>query len=101
EPRAVGTRRDADLTRDRADLVGRAAVRAALVHRDLAADELLVDRLGRTLDELLRLRILDDRALAVDRRGADRERELDRLDDAVEEELPHRGLELLRVLLGL
>ena len=78
-----------------------AAVRAALLDRDLAADELLVDRLGGPLDELLRQRVLDDRAVALDRRRADRERQLDGLDDPVEEQVALGRLELLRVLLGL
>ena len=86
---------------DVADVLGGSAVGTPLVDGDLLADELLVDRLGRLLDELLRQRVLDDRALAVDRRRADRERQLDRLDDPVEEQLALRRLELLRVLLGL
>src|SRR5205085_11677381 len=47
EGRAVRPRRDRDLARDRADLLGAAAVRPPLLDRDLAPDELLVDRLGR------------------------------------------------------
>ena len=54
-----------------------AAVGTALVDRDLLADELLVDRLGGLLDVLLRQRVLDGRRLALDRRRADRERQLD------------------------
>ena len=49
---AVRARRDADLTADGADLLRAAAVRAALVDRDLPAHELLVDRLRGALDEL-------------------------------------------------
>ena len=60
ERRAVRARRDADLAVDRADLLGAATVGPALVDRDLLADELLVDRLGGLLDELLRQRVLDD-----------------------------------------
>ena len=84
---------------DVANLLLGASVRAALVDRDLLADEVLVDRLRRALDELLRLRVLD-RRLALGRRGADRERQLDLLEDAVEEEVALRRAELLRVLLG-
>ena len=83
---------DADLAVDRADLVRAAPVRAPLLDRDLLADEVLVDRLGRPLDELLRQRVLDQRALAVDRRRADRERQLDRLDDPLEEQVALRRL---------
>ena len=101
ETRAVRARRNADLTRDRADLVRPAAVRAALLDRDLAADELLVDRLRGPLDELPGQRVLDRRRLAVDRRRPDREGQVDRLDDPVEQELALGRLELLRVLLGL
>ncbi len=101
ERRAVRPRRDSDLALDRADLLRVATVGPVLLDRDLAAHDLLVDRLGRALDELLRERVLDHRALAVDRRRADRERQLDALDDPVEEQLALRRLELLRVLLGL
>ena len=48
-------------------------------------DELLVDRLGGLLDELARHAVLDG-GLAVDRGRPDRERQLDGLDDAVEEQ---------------
>ena len=41
------------------------------------ADELLVDRLGSLLHELLREAVLDRRGLALDGGRADRERELD------------------------
>ncbi len=98
---AVGSGGHADLALDRADLVGRAAVRPALLDGDLLPNELLVDRLGRTLDELAREAVLDGRCVSVDRRRPDREAEIDRVDDAVEEERPLRRLELLRVLLGL
>ena len=64
-----------------------AAVGAALLDRDLLADEVLVDRLGGLLDELLRERVLDRRRLALDGRRADRERQLDGLDDPVEEQV--------------
>ena len=96
---AVGARADLHLGRDVTDLLLGASVRTALVDRDLLADEVLVDRLGRALDELLRLRVLD-RGLALGRRGADRERQLDLLEDAVVEEVALRRAELLRVLLG-
>src|SRR5205823_4582914 len=43
---AVGTRVDADLDLDRPDLLGAAAVRAALVDGDLLPHEILVDRLA-------------------------------------------------------
>src|SRR5207248_8088918 len=46
---AVRTWVDADLDLDRPDLLGAAAVRAALVDGDLLADEVLVDRLARLL----------------------------------------------------
>ena len=46
EGRAVRARRDRDVARDGADLLG-AAVGAALVDRDLLADDLLVDRVAR------------------------------------------------------
>jgi hypothetical protein len=101
ERRAVRPRRDRHLARDRADVLGASAVRAPLVDSDLSAHELLVDRLGRLLHELLRQRVLHDRPGAVDRGGTDRERQLDSLGDAVEEQLALRRLELLRVLLRL
>ena len=101
ERRAVRARADRHLALDRPDLVGAAPVRAPLVDRDLLADEVLVDRLGRLLDVALRDRVLDDRALAVDRCRPDGERQLDGLDDPLEEQVPLRGLQLLRVLLGL
>src|SRR4029453_16546071 len=82
------------------DLVGGAAVRAALLDGDLLADEILVDRLGRLLDVALREAGLAGRVFALDRRRADRERQLDRFDDPVEEQVPLRGLQLLRVVLG-
>src|SRR3954463_3503742 len=62
---AVRARADGDLAIDRANLLGAAAVRSALLDSDLLADEVLVDRLGGTLDELLRQRVLDERGLAV------------------------------------
>ena len=92
-------RRDADLARDRADLLRPAPVGAPLVDRDLRADELLVDRLGGLLHELLRHAVLDDR-LAPPGGRADREGQLDRLDDPVEEQRALGRLELLRVVLG-
>ena len=92
---------DPDLAVDLADVLCRSAVRTPLVDRDLLPDEVLVDRLCGLLHELLRQRVLDDRASPVDRCRADRERQLDRLDDPVEEQLALRRLELLRVLLGL
>ncbi len=99
EPRPVRPRADAHLALDRADLLGRAAVRAPLLDRDLLADEVLVDGLGRALDVLARLRVLH-RRLALGRRRADRERQLDGLLDPLVEEVALRRLELLRVLLG-
>src|SRR4029079_8587514 len=69
--------------------------------RDLLADELLGDRLGGLLHELLREAVLDRGGLALDGSRADRERKLELLDDPVEEQVPLRGLELLGVLLGL
>ena len=87
------------LALDRADLLRVAAVGAALLDRDLAADEVLVDRLGRRLTNCFVSESLT-RGLAVDRRRADRERQLDGLDDPLEEQLPLRRLQLLRVLLG-
>ncbi len=96
---AVRARADLHLGRDVADLLLGASVRTTLVDRDLLADEVLVDRVERALDVLLRLRVLD-RRLALGRRGADRERQLDLLEDPVEEQLALRRPELLRVLLG-
>ena len=96
----MGARRDADLALDRADLLGAASVGTTLVDRDLLTDEILVDRLGRTLHVLLRDRVLD-RRLALFGRAADRERQRDLLDDAAEEDVALPRLELLRVLLGI
>src|SRR4029453_15864207 len=101
EARAVRARRDSNLTLDRPDLVGGTTVRAPLVHRDLLPDEVLVDRLGSPLHPGTCERVLNDRALAIDRRRADRERQLDRLDDPVEEQLTLGRAQLLRILLGL
>ena len=70
---AVRARAHGDLALDVPDLLLGATVRAALVDRDLLADEVLVDRLGRPLHELLRDRVLD-RRLALRGRRADRER---------------------------
>src|SRR5205823_1894271 len=95
ERRAVRARADADLALDRADLLGPAAVRPVLVDGDLPPHELLVDRLRRLLDVALRERVLDRRALAVDRRRPDREGQLDGLDDALEEKVALRRLQLL------
>src|SRR4051812_35005619 len=95
EGRPVRARRDADLGVDLPDLVRGATVRATLVDRDLPADERLVDGLAGLLDELLRHRVL--RGLALGR--TDRERELDAVDDPLEEQRPLGGLQLLRVLL--
>ena len=99
EPGPVRARAHAHLALDRADLLRGAAVRPPLLDRDLLPDEILVDRLARALDVLPRLRVLH-RRLALGRRRADRERQLDGLEDALEEEVALRGLELLRVLLG-
>src|SRR5581483_10236600 len=65
EAGAVGTRVDADLDVDRTDLLRAAPVRPALLDRDLLADEVLVDRLGRALHELLRQRVLHDRLVGA------------------------------------
>src|SRR5438105_10740340 len=100
EAGAVCTRVDADLDLDRTDLLGAAAVGPPLVDRDLLADEILVDRLGRLLDVVPRQAVLDCRALAVDRRRADREGQLDACDDVLEEQVALGRLQLLRVLLG-
>ena len=99
EARAVRARADGHLAADRADLLLGAAVGAALVDRDLLADEVLVDRLGGLLDVVLRQRVLDDRVAGGV--GADRERQLDAVDDPLVEQVLLRRLELLRVLLGL
>ena len=96
EAGAVRARADRHLAGDRADLLLGAAVRPALVDRDLLADEVLVDRLGGLLDVALREPVLDARLAA---RG--RERQLDRLDDPLVEQVLLGRLELLRVLLGL
>src|SRR6267142_4658970 len=93
-------RHHAHLDLDRADLRRRPAVRTTLLDRDLLADERLVDRLARLLDVALRERVLDDR-LTVDGRRADRERQLDALDDVLEEQVALGRLELLGVLFGL
>src|SRR5213079_3017860 len=98
---AVRTRVDADLDLDRTDLLGAAAVRPPLVDRDLLADEILVDRLGRFLDVVPRQAVLDCRALTLDRRRADREGQRDALDDVLEEQVALGRLELLRILLGI
>jgi hypothetical protein len=78
--RAVRPRRDVDLAADRPDLLGAATVGATLLDRDLATDEILVDRLGRLLQELLRDRVpgcgtRSCRRLGVAGRRAARERE--------------------------
>ena len=99
EARAVGAGHDRHLDLDRADLRRSPAVGATLLDRDLLADEALVDRLARLLDVALRQRVLDC-GLAVDGGRADRERQLDALDDVLEEQVALRRLELLRVLLG-
>ena len=88
---AVRPRADGDLALDRADLLGAAPVRAPLLDGDLLPHEVLVDRLGRTLHVRLRQLVLDRRAVAVDRRRADRERQVDALDDPLEEERPLRA----------
>ena len=56
---AVRARADLHLGRDVADLLLGAPVGTTLVDRDLLADEVLVDRVERALDVLLRLRVLD------------------------------------------
>ena len=65
----------------------------------MRAHDLLVDRLGRALDELAREAVLDLRRVTVDGRGTDREPEVAGLLDPLEEQMPLRGLQLLRVLL--
>ena len=72
---------------DRPDLLRAAAVRAALLDRDLLADEVLVDRLGGPLDELLRQRVLDDGASPSTVAGPTGNGSSTRLDDPVEEQL--------------
>src|SRR5205823_13403101 len=104
EAGAVCARVDADLDLDRPDFLGAAAVRPPLVDGDLLADEALVDRLARLLDVRPRDRVLRrprDRLAAcrIDDRRADRERKLHGLGDLLEEQMPLRGLQLLRVLL--
>ncbi len=99
EARAVRARADTHLALDRADLLRVATVGPVLLDRDLAAHDLLVDRLGRALDELAREAVLHLRSFAVDRRGTDRESEVDGLLDPLEEQMPLRGFQLLRVLL--
>ncbi|HTZ04647.1 MAG TPA: hypothetical protein VMB53_02730 [Gaiellaceae bacterium] len=100
---AVGARIDADLDLDRADLLGAAPVGAALLDGDLLPDDVLVDRLARLLHVRARRRVLRGRqrlaGLRVDRCLADRERQLDLLGDLLEQEVPLRRLQLLRVLL--
>jgi hypothetical protein len=97
---AVRARAGGDLAVDRADLVGGSAVGPALLDRDLLAHEVLVDRLGGLLDVALRERVLHSRGLAVRRRRPHRERQLDSVDDPVEQQVPLRRLQLLRVVLG-
>src|SRR5581483_521629 len=103
EAGAVRARVDADLNLDRTDLLGAAAVRTALLDGDLLADHVLVDRLARLLHVRARRRVLRARLrlarLRVDHGGADRERQLDRLGDVLEEQVPLGRLQLLRVLL--
>ncbi len=101
EARAVRPRRDRDLAVDLADLLGAAAVGPPLVDRDLLADEILVDRLGGLLDVALGQAVLDLRGAAVRGGRADRERQLDAVDDPLEEKVALGRLQLLRVLLGI
>src|SRR5262249_2951959 len=98
ERRAVRARTDADLARDRANLRLRAAVGAPLLHRDLLADEVLVDGLRGLLDVALRGAVERARLGAL---PGTRERQLHRLDDPVVEQVLLGRLELLRVLLRL
>src|SRR5262249_28524992 len=70
-----------------------------LLDRDLLPDDVLVDRVRRALQELLRHRVLL-RCLALGGRGACRERELDLVEDPPVEEVALARLQLLRVLLG-
>src|SRR5579862_53290 len=101
---AVCTRVDADLDLDRADLLGAAAVGPPLVDGDLLPDHVLVDRLARLLDVRLRRRVLGTglrlAAIGIDHGRADRERQLDRLGDVLEQQMALRGFQLLRILLG-
>ncbi len=91
---AVRPGRDADLGRDRPDLLRAASVRPALVDGDLLADEVLVDRVGRLLDVRA-----GDRVLRVLDALGDGEGQLDVLDDPAVEDVALAALELLRVLL--
>src|SRR6185295_5048292 len=98
--RTMRARSDADLTRDLADVLRAATVRATLLDRDLAANELLVDRLRGLLDVLAGDRVLLHRLVTVGGRRCDRKRQLYLLLDPGEEEMPLGRLELLGVLLG-
>ena len=93
---AVRAGRDADLGRDRADLLRAPPVRTALVDGDLLADEVLVDRVGGLLDVAARDSVCG-MLLAL---GACREGQLELLLDAGEKNVALARLELLRVLLG-
>src|SRR5690348_10196045 len=96
---AVRARVDADLDLDRPGLLGATPVGPPLVHGDLLADEVLVDRVACLLDVRARDRVLRGLlAVGRDRPGGERQAKL--LADALEEQLPLRGLQLLRVLLG-
>ncbi len=101
----MGAGVDADLDLDRPDLLGAAPVGTALVDGDLLPHEVLVDRLARLLDLRLGLRVLRGgqrlARVGIDRSAPDRERQLDLVDDPVEQKLPLRRLERLRVLLGI
>ena len=88
----------AHLAGDRADLRLRPAVRAALLDRDLLADEVLVDRLGRLADVRLGRAVAGAALGALGRR---RERQVDGVDDPVVEQVLLGRLQLLGVLLGL
>ena len=85
--------RDADLGRDRADLLGRAPVGAPLLDRDLLAHDLLVDRVGRVAHPAAGQRVEP----AVDAR---RERQLQLVLDPLVQRGALGRLELLGVLLG-
>jgi hypothetical protein len=85
ERRAVGTGRDGHLAVDRADLFRAATVRPSLLDRDLLTNEILVDSLGSLLHVLLGHRVLL-RCFPVGSGSTDRERQLDVLENALEED---------------
>src|SRR3954469_6614477 len=82
---AVRARRHGDFAGDVADVLRATAVRAALLDRDLAADKLLVDRLGGLLHVAARDRVLRSGLVALTGSRGPRERQLNLLLDPVEE----------------